>query len=139
EIDFINSEILLEMSKFGRAYELVYYRGGGSYKAVQLPVLNTFMIYGNTISQEELCAVYYRLDSDYTTGTEYKSGTAVEVTIYTKEEAITLKKTKLTNFEYVEDEVDNHGMKEVPIISYQQGRTRMGDYEKVITLIDAYD
>lgn len=139
EIDFINSEILLDMSKFGRAYELVYYRGGDSYKAVQLPVLNTFMIYDNTISQEELCAVYYRLESDYTTGTEYKSGTAVEVTIYTKEEAITLKKTKLTNFEYVEDEVDTHGMDEVPVIAYQQDRTRMGDYEKVITLIDAYD
>lgn len=135
EINHLNSEILLDLSKYGRAYELIFYKEGYGDKSVILDVENTFIIYDTSVTEEELCGVHYRL----TTDEEDKQN--VLVTLYTEEEVYVLNETPLDEFEVViaDENIKPHSVQEVPIIEYREDRNRQGDYEKVIPLIDAYD
>lgn len=140
EVNHLNSELLLDLSKYGRAYELVFYREGYGDKSVILDVANTFVIYDTSVTAEELCGVHYRLISKE--GNLGVSGDIkVEVTLYTEDDVIVLKETSLKEFEVEEDDdrTKAHSYGEVPIIEYREDRNRQGDYEKVIPLIDAYD
>lgn len=140
EINHLNSEILLDLSKYGRAYELVFYKEGYGDRTVLLDVENTFVIYDTSVTSEELCGVYYRLTGDVGKLGDLRER-KVEVTLYTKDEVKVLKTTKLKDFEVNidKDRSKKHGNGEVPIIEYRADRNRQGDYEKVIPLIDAYD
>lgn len=65
DIDTLNSEIVLDLTKYGRAYELLFYNERQGDRNVQLDVENTFVIYDTSVSMQELCGVHYRLSDDY--------------------------------------------------------------------------
>lgn len=137
----LNSELVLDLSKYGRAYELVFYKESKGDRSVLLDVSNTFIIYDTSVTAEELCGVHYRLTGDNGNIGEEDEEQEVEVTVYTSEEVYVLKTTTMEDFKVeVDTEVSTvHSYGEVPIIEYTVDRTRQGDYEQVVGLIDAYD
>lgn len=141
DVASLNSEIVLDLSKFGRAYELQFYKKDEGDRSVLLDVNNTIVIYDNTVTSDVLCAIHYRVSDRVGNLKEGEEERRVIVSLYTDKEVIQLKEGNLEGFIYEEEEggVVPHKYEEVPITEYQVDRTRQGDYEGIIGLIDAYD
>lgn len=126
----------LDLSIYGRAYEYIYTQPGGTELRIKnLKPENTFLVYDDTIEQNELFAVYYyaKVDSRGVNRTHFLA-------------------TVLTaNYKYVLDIEDEDGPQalveppephfkgEVPVIEYLNNKLALGDYELQIPLIDAYN
>lgn len=132
-----NNEIAKQFSIKGRCFEIVYL-DATDMDDDQKPKLRF-----NKINADQMMAVYdYNICPEmYFAARWYdvqneagKSTTRVEV--YTKDDIIYYEKkgNKLTEIERVQ-----HFFKIVPVIEYLNNEEVQGDFEKVITLIDAYD
>lgn len=126
----------LDLSIYGRAYEYIYTKQDETDLQIKnLEPENTFMVYDDSIEQNELFAVYYyaRVDS------RDKVNTVYVATILTQ------------NYKYVADIEDMEGSLgilegpephfkgEVPVVEYLNNKLAIGDYELQIPLIDAYN
>lgn len=126
----------LDLSIYGVAYEYVYTKQDETDLTIKnLSPENTFMVYDDTIEQNELFGVYYYAKKDSTD----KVNTLFVATILTR------------NYKYVMDIQDVDGAQvfleipeahfkgEVPVIEYLNNKMAIGDYELQIPLIDAYN
>lgn len=130
DADAHNSEMVLDLSIYGRAYELLYRNKRDENRFVQCSPLETFVIYDDTVEREPIAGVRYVTDPF-----DEKQNTKVYVYTDTKVVSYTMKKDgSLT----LEDEKE-HFFDGVPIIEYQNNRFRQGDFEDVLSLIDLYD
>lgn len=126
----------LDLSIYGRVYEYIYTKPGQTEMAIKnLRPENTFIVYDDTIEENELFGVYYyaRVDSTDQTNTVFIA------TILTQ------------NYKYVMNIEDTDGPQafieipeahykgEVPIIEYLNNKLAIGDFELQIPLIDAYN
>ncbi|MGL4801485.1 MAG: phage portal protein [Cetobacterium sp.] len=122
-----NTTLAQEQSICGYAYELLYNDEEGTARFKCVDTEEMIVVYDNTLEEKELFAIRYVRDSE-------NKGTAY---IYSKEvvEAYALDKESLGEL------IDSYPnlFDDVPICSYENNRQRLGDFEKVITLIDAYD
>ena len=90
------------------------------------------MCYSNDIEEKPLCAVYYR-----TTVDAVSHETMYLCTVYTDKEVI---KFKGNGIEVVgKPEISPHYFGTVPVNEYIVNEERMGDFEPVLSLIDAYN
>lgn len=125
-----NAELMLDISKYGRGYELVY-EDEGEYKVALLNAFETFVVYNYDIDKKPIMGVRY---------VQYpKQGESLEeirVTVYTETESIDY---RLNGSILEELERSEHFFAGVPIIEYQNNRFRLGDYEDLLSVIDAYD
>lgn len=128
EVDSLNSELSLDLSKYGRAYELVYRDTEDNDKLVLLDVMKTFTIHDIGFSGKPIGAVYY--DDD-----PREEGDLI-VILYSETMRYDI---RVTGGKVVVEEGQPHFYDEVPIIEYSNNRFRQGDYEIVIPLIDLYD
>ncbi len=105
----------------GTAFEIVYLDEEGNIRFNEVSPENMVMVYDDKITPEPLYAVR---------GWQVKNTQHLEV--YTKEEVIRFEGAK---------EVDRyfHNIGDVPVIEFPNNDDRQGDFEKVLTLIDAYD
>lgn len=126
----------LDLSIYGRAYEYIYTRQSTTdLQSKNLKPENTFVVYDDSIEENELFAVYYYAKID----SRDKEPTVFVATILT------------ANYKYVADIKDMEGPQgivegpeehfkgEVPIIEYLNNKLAIGDYELQIPLIDAYN
>lgn len=122
------------LSKYGRAYELVYIdpESQGSEvktKLNDLSPMQTFLIRDSDLEQSVLGAIYYF----------QKKKDLFEVYLYTDKD-ITVYQTKdLLGKSYELIETTPHSFGWVPIIEFVNNDEEQGDYEQVISLIDAYN
>lgn len=128
EADSLNSELSLDLSKYGRAYELVYRDLEDNDRLVLLDVMKTFTIHDVGFSGLPIGAVYY--DDD-----PREEGDRM-VILYSETMRYDI---RLSGESVVVEEGQPHFYDEVPIIEYSNNRFRQGDYEPVIPLIDLYD
>lgn len=131
DADAHNSDLILDLSIYGRAYELLHRNHEDEIRFSLLSPLETFVIYTDTVDKQPLAGVRYYspiLDPD---------STIVEV--YTADYVYKYKAKDIHSFQLVEQSVDDHYFGGVPIIEYSNNRFRQGDYEKVLSLIDLYD
>lgn len=126
-----NSLLGKTLSITGIGYELLYMDEQNNVKFCSLNPQEVFMIYDNTIQQNPLVAVRFYEVFDYISE---ESVTQVEVYSATSIRFYRVEKGLL----YLEDERE-HYFNEVPVICYQNNTELMGDFEKIIDLIDAYD
>jgi len=120
-----NSEIVADMSVYGRAYELVYRNQDDENRFALVSPLETFVIYDRTVESNPLAAVrYYLIEDDVEVIELY---TPTNVIVYHNGDTLQ------------EQSNTPHGWGGVPVIEYFNNRARMSDYEKVLNLIDAYD
>lgn len=130
DADAHNSEMVLDLSIYGRAYELLYRNKRDETRFVQTSPLETFVIYDDTVEREPLAAVRY-----VTNPFDEKALTKVYVYTESKTVSFSMKKDGSLTLEAEQQ----HYFKGVPIIEYQNNRFRQGDFEDVLSLVDLYD
>lgn len=128
DADEHNSDLVLDQSIYGRAYELINRNQNDEIKLYVLDVLETFVIYDDTVECKPIAAVRYIGNQFEEDSTVYVYTDEIE-RIYSMDEGnkLTLKE------EYV------HYFEGVPVIEYENNKYRQGDFEDVINLIDLYD
>lgn len=124
-----NTTLAQEQSICGYAYELLYIDEDSNVRFKSVDTEDMIVVYENTLEEKELFAIRYVLDED-NKGTVY---------VYTKSniEAYTIENNNLGNL--IEEECQENYFVDVPICTYENNRQRIGDFEKVLSLIDAYD
>lgn len=123
----------LELAKIcsikGKAYELLYRDEGARIRFNEFGPDQMFVIYDMTISPSIKFAIRY-----YDVGEGNDKITYAEV--YDKE-VCTLYKGKDSDLSL--EQITPHTFKDVPVIEYVNNKEEQGDFEQVITLIDAYN
>lgn len=134
--DSHNNELALDLSIFGVGYELLYMND----EEVPYPELatlspfNTFLVVDSTVKQKPMFAVTY-MEKEDINGTKL----GYDVNVYTDEEVIHYFFTDLNSKSPEEKDRDEHYFNGIPIIEYKNNKKLKGDFEGVITLIDAYN
>ncbi len=134
--DSHNNELALDMSIYGVGYELIYM----SDDAIPYPELavlgplNTFLVCDTTVKHNPMFAVTYTEKFDINNASQ---GFTVNVYTDKKIERYSSKDLYLTSLEDID--VEEHYFKGIPVIEYANNKRLRGDYEGVITLIDAYN
>lgn len=126
----LDSDLSLGASIFGLAYELVFIDEDGNVVSTELDPRHTLMVYDDTVQHRELWAIHYLTQKD-PAGEEY-----TELTIYTASEIIV---GTLSGESFAEESRTPHFFGRVPVIEYLNNKHHTGDFEGVISLIDAYN
>ena len=123
----------LELAKIcsikGKAYELLYRDEDARIRFNEFGPDQMFVIYDMTISPSIKFAIRY-----YDVGEGNEKITYAEV--YDKE-VCTLYKGKDSDLSL--EQITPHTFKDVPVVEYVNNKEEQGDFEQVITLIDAYN
>ncbi|ASB97440.1 phage portal protein [Streptococcus equi] len=124
----LNRRLVKDLSKVGRAYELIYRSMDDKTEVVRLDPRETFIIYQADVGQASLVGVRYYNKSQL-------DRTKKTVEVYTDNEIIYF------DYDGQLTEVDRrpHIFKSVPITEYLNTDDGLGDYETELSLIDLYD
>lgn len=134
--DSHNNELALDMSVFGVGHELLYMNGDEvpyPELAVVSP-LNSFLVVDSTVKQKPMFGVIYYSKYDIE-GTRK----GYDVNVYTDKNITHYFFTDLNSLSPTIDEPEEHFFKGIPLIEYKNNKRLKGDFEGVITLIDAYN
>lgn len=135
DIDGLNSELWLDIDKYGRAYE-IHYRDVDDIDYVDLSnVFETFVVYDTTVKREPILAVRYPKAQFHKDADKMR----IMPTVYTADETIYFKETKIDAIKLEEQNREPHSHKEVPVVEHASNRFRQGIYEDVLSQIDLYD
>jgi len=124
----LDHEIAKDVSIFGKQYELIY-TDENNVKSTDIDVRNCVVVYDDTVEHAKLFAVIYRKSDE-------KDKDYEDIVVYDEE------------FEYVGVDTEGsigvgeqkpHKFGAVPVIEYRNNSEEMGDFEQVISLIDAYN
>ena len=125
----LNRMLVLDLSKVGRAYDLVYRSMEDVTKVKRLDPLNTFVIYDNTLEDKMLAGIRY-----YSVGLTDNKKHFIDV--YVKD---VIYKCQMIEGVITELAIEPHMFNDVPITEYLNTAEGMGDYESELSLIDSYD
>ena len=126
----------LDLSIYGRAYEYIYTKADETELSVRnLAPENTFVVYDDTIEQNELFAVYYYAREDSTD----RMPITYVATVLTKNFKYVLNIQEIESPQALIEPPEPHYKGEVPVIEYLNNKLGIGDFELQIPLIDAYN
>ncbi len=128
-----NMELAKSCSIFGSAWELLYVDFDGSIRFKSIDTREIIPIYNDTLDNELLYVVRFFKEYDIMTDkfvTNIEVYTDKEISYYTAGE-------KLDNITF--NGSVSHAFGSVPFVEYKNNEDNVGDFEQVITLIDAYD
>lgn len=126
-------ELAKAASIYGVAYELLYVDEDAKVRFTTLDTKTCIPLYDDTVGEELLGFVRFYQNIDLITNNTY---TIIEV--YTADEVVIMKANEAMSSIEVVDSQPNY-FKMVPIAIYRNNNELMGDFERVIPLIDAYD
>lgn len=128
----LDREIAKEISIVGKAYEFIYSDEDANPRSTRPETTNAFIIYDNTVAQNKLYGIVYR--GIYKNGKDTPEYYELQVV---DAEHFFRYKMKGSSLELLEQK--QHGFGKVPMIEYINNPERQGDFEPVLTLIDAYN
>jgi SPP1 family phage portal protein len=128
-----NVELARSCSIYGVGYEMMYVDEEGSVRFKRLDAKECIPIYDDTIENDLLYVIRYYLDKDIITD---KTFMYIEIISRTDVSRYRANDTG-ANMELIE--VRPHYFGIVPIAIYKNNEAETGDFENVISLIDAYD
>ncbi len=132
DVDTHNYEVCTDSSIYGEGFELLYRAADDSDRLVHMPKLNTFIIYDDTLQKKEIAAVNIRR--------VIRNNTAKTVlTVYSDTHIYESEPLEDSGDKIILNEIGLHPYGEVPVVSFKNNRFGIGDYERVIPQIDAYD
>ena len=126
-----NTTLAKYSSICGYAVELIYADEDSNARFKAIPADEVAIVYDNTLEENILCAVRY-FDEEIV-GTDK---TKTTISVYTSDEIQTYE-LKDEDINLIESEL--HYFQDVPIVVYINNDELYGDFEKVKSLIDAYD
>lgn len=115
-----------KLSKYGKCYEINYINENSEIKTKSLHPKDVLLFTDGTIEEKVILAVYYScVDKDNT-----------KLYIYTEKINIIVNiKNNTHNIESIQTNL----FSKIPIIEYRNNEECTGDYENILTLIDAYN
>lgn len=134
--DSHNNELALDISIYGYGFELVY-MNNKDVPYSQLAVLspyNTLLVVDSSVEHKPMFAVNYYEKRDIN-----DTVLGYYVNVYTENEIYYYFFNDLSSTSPQELNLDEHFFGDVPIIEYWNNKKLKGDFEGVITLIDAYN
>lgn len=129
-----NATLATDASIYGVAYELVYLNELGQPRFKSLDAKEVILIIDDTLEEELLYGIRYYLVQDIVA-----DRTDGYVEVYSRETITTYKGTDQFGDLQMIAEPFAHYFNQVPIVEYKNNDYYKGDFEDVITLIDAYD
>lgn len=135
-IDDVDFENAMDSSIMGVGYEYVYAKEDESTPTSKnISALSTFIIYDDTIEENELAGVYY-----YPKKNDAEDIVQWVATVVTANYKYVLYIENTPDVpQNVTEEPEAHFFGEVPIIEYLNNKDGIGDFEQQIPLIDAYN
>lgn len=134
--DEVDGDNGLDLSVYGVAYDYIYTKQNETVLSIKnLSPENTFMVYDDTIEQNELFAVYYYAKKDDTD----QKNTVYVATVLTANYKYILNITDNKEEQETTELPEAHYMGEIPITEYLNNKLGIGDFELQIPLIDAYN
>ena len=130
-INDLDSEIAKDVSIFGLQYEYVYANENAEPKSCETDNKNTIIVYDDTVEHNKLFGLIYR---PIYKGDAFKYW---EI-IYVDKKIKRVYKSFTKSLQRVGVD-EPHAFGDVPIICYKNNPELLGDYEPVLTLIDAYN
>lgn len=139
DVDALYSDLFLDTGKYGRGFALTYRQEGYEYeRIVRLDPENTFMIYNTDVDYKPIMAVRYVPVQTITQYGEIQQvNIEYNIETWTDEEHI--------NYQPIDLMVptltiaNREPLTKLPVVEFWNNSLRIGDYENVISLIDAYD
>ncbi len=133
-----DEEIAKDMGVFGVGYELLYMSDENvpMPKSFVIDPRNAFVVGADTAGNRKMLGIYYYLRCDGL----YKTKTTV-INVYT-DKILYVYETQghvSGNMELTLVDAAEHHFCEVPIIEYQNNEEAKGDFEDVLSLVDAYN
>ena len=134
-ISELDTDLAEDLSMYGQAFENIYVDENTEVLSAKLSAFNTIVVYDDTFKHNKMFAVYY---SPLVDSKGVLSKDSYDVTIWTDTKIMerTLNKETLSG-EETNDDIHTFG--EVPVVHYMNNKRMKGDYESVISLIDAYN
>lgn len=126
-----NKKLTKKMTIMGVAHELLYMNSNAQIGLKDLDSREAFLIYDSTVEENVLAGIRFIDIPDYTS-----DSTKTKFYVYTAE---TVEEYLLEGEDHTLVDAQPHHFGEVPIIQYQNNDDVTGAFEKVLTLIDAYD
>ena len=128
-----NVTLAKNCSIYGKAYELIYIDEDGNVRFVALDPREVIPVYGTSLDNELIAAVRFYTNRNLVFGVD-----EMIVEVYTDKEIIRYKTSDAVADLHLLDRIQ-HGFNDVPIVEYRNNDDCYGDYEGVMSLIDAYD
>lgn len=129
-----NSELAEDLSTYGIAYELLFIDDEAEVALTTLDVRETFIVTDNTVAKKILFAVNY-----YETFDEDDKSNGYIVNVYDDRAHYEYYFKELDENSGILREEEDNFFDAVPIIEYINNKKEQGDFEPVISLIDAYN
>ena len=134
DIPSLDCAIEKDMAIFGHSFELVFVDEEVRVRSVKLSPMNSFVVYGTQVNETPLLGVHYYKKHDINNNV-----TGVCAVVCDKYKMYTYQNDadSFENMELIESE--EHCFGRVPIIEYKNNDECQGDFEQMISLIDAYN
>ena len=120
-----NAELIQNMSICGEAYELIYTNENGDIRFCRIPEDELIPVFEETFDR----ALNYAIR-------KFKASAQTFVDFYDKEKIVHYEKK---GNRLIQLEEETHFFGRVPVVYYHNNDRRMGDFEKQLPLIDAYN
>lgn len=132
-INSLNFELSKEASKKGISFEIMFINEAGKLEEQKLNAEEVIPVYSPKLGEFLECAV--RIWNTYDIDGVLKKQSAE---VYTKEDIVTFEREAIgAEFKLVDAEA--HKFSDIPVIVVHNNEELMGDYEPVISSVDAYD
>lgn len=125
DIDDHDAELAKLTDEYGRAYEMLYVDEDGAIGVMHVSPIDAFMVYDDSVLERKRAFVRIYVDDNGNT----------EGSVSTED---WVRHFALSPLRWT-DEEKIHGFDGVPAIEYRQNEERIGLYEPVMTLINAYN
>lgn len=130
----LDCDIEKDMSVFGHGFELIYVDETANVRSVKLSPMNSFVVYGTQVNETPLLGVHYYKKHDINNNV-----TGVSAIVCDSEKMYTYQNDtdSFENMELINKE--EHCFEKVPMLEHINNAERQGDFEQMISLIDAYN
>lgn len=130
-INDLDNEIAKNVSIMGLQHEYIYADEGANPKSALIDNTNCLIAYDNTLEHKKIFGIIYRPIIDTNFIVKYYD------IIYLDDKNI--QKYKFQNNQLILVEENPHNFGKMPLIKYRNNPEEKGDFEKVLSLIDAYN
>ena len=134
-MDSVDAELARDASVYGKGVELVFADLQAAPRAAALDPCRAFVVYDDTVAHAPLFGVHYseRRGPD-------GAQTGYNVDVYTEDAVFHYQAQALADVgRRAPDESERHFFGGVPLVEYWNDEGERGDFEGVLSLIDAYD
>ena len=134
DIASTDSEIVKNVSIYGRAYELIYANENAAPESAVLPPDKAFVVYGDECRHDPILGVYFFKKRDLdgrVTGVECRAYDENNVYVFAGHS------DSFDNMELIDTQAHHFGG--VPMIEYCNNTEKQGDFEQLIPAMDAYN